>query len=72
LIEDGSDLLLAVPFIPIPNQVGFPRTIVIDFSYYQKTADIKVVQSMTVHLKDYDGLDISGLTRDQIPTNYTL
>ena len=23
-------------------------------------------------MKDYDGLDISGLTRDQIPTNYTL
>ena len=52
LIEDGSDDLISVFFYPSALE-GFPRTVEIDFSYYQASVDVKYVQSMTVYLKDY-------------------
>lgn len=52
LIEDGSDDLISVFFIP-ESMTGIPRTVEIDFLYFQVDVDVKVVQSMTVYLKDY-------------------
>jgi hypothetical protein len=43
LIEDGSDELLPVFFYPIIGEIGIPRLVVIDFLYYQKTIDEKIV-----------------------------
>lgn len=45
------------------GSTGVPRTIEISFLYYQKSIDEKVVQSMSVYMFDYDGLDRSGMER---------
>ena len=52
LLEDGSDDLIPVPFVPAQLE-GIPRTAEIDVLYYQQSVDVKVIQSMTVYLKDY-------------------
>jgi hypothetical protein len=72
LIEDGSDELLPVVFNPVVGATGVPRTVEISFLYYQKSIDEKVVQSMSVYLLDYDGLDRSGMKREDIPIEYTI
>ena len=42
LLEDGSDDLVAVEFIP-ESLEGIPRTVEIDFKYFQVSKDKKVV-----------------------------
>lgn len=61
LIEDGSDELISVFFVP-GAMSGIPRRVEIDFLYYQQTVDIKVVQSMKIRMEDYseDEFDADG------------
>lgn len=49
-----------------------PRKVQIDILYYFKTIDEKIIQSMNIYLLDYDGIDRTGLLREQIPIEYTL
>ena len=59
-------------FYPEIEQLGVPRLVEIDFLYYQKTTQEKIVQSMSVYLREYDGVDRNGMTRDEIDINYTI
>jgi hypothetical protein len=55
LIEDGSDDVIFLNFVPGDNSgTKIPRLVEIDFLYYQKTADEKIIQSVNVYMKDYD------------------
>ncbi len=55
MIEDGSDEIVFINFIPIDTSgERIPRLVEVDFLYYQKTIDVKVVQSVKVYLKEYD------------------
>ena len=75
MIEDGSDDLISVFFVP-DAMSGIPRTVEIDFLYYQASLDEKFVQSMTVYLKDYsdDEYYEDGVTLNvdyKLKINYT-
>jgi hypothetical protein len=72
LIENGSDELLPVYFTPITGAEGVPRLVQIDFLYYQQTVDVKIVQSVNIYLLEYDGLNRTGLSREEIPIEYTI
>jgi hypothetical protein len=55
LIEDVSYEIVFINFIPTDTTgERIPRLVEVDFLYYQKTIDVKVVQSVKVYLKEYD------------------
>ena len=51
---------------------GIPRTVEIDFLYYQASLDTKFVQSMTVYLKDYSTDEFYDDDRETVNVEYKL